>query len=177
MTDLNITALVQDFATQLVAAIEASTAQRIQAAIAGTFGAPIKRSPGRPRQGLASMGMSAASLLGKRTRPKQFCPVPGCTNVAAPVFGMVCAEHKNVDKAKIKKYREERKATVESDVAAPAKRVRKMTPKLAKARKLQGQYLGALKGLKGADKARVKQTAKEKGVAEAVKLAASLRNG
>jgi hypothetical protein len=43
--------------------------------------------------------------------PTQLCPVPGCKNPAAPVFGMVCAEHKDVAKAKIKKYREARRAT------------------------------------------------------------------
>jgi hypothetical protein len=36
--------------------------------------------------------------------------VPYCRNAAAPVFGMVCAKHKDVPKATIKKYREARKA-------------------------------------------------------------------
>jgi hypothetical protein len=48
------------------------------------------------------------------------------------------------------------------------------TAKLSKARQLQGQYLGSLRRLKGADRARVKKLAREKGVAEAVKLAAKL---
>jgi hypothetical protein len=37
-------------------------------------------------------------------------PVPGCKNVAAPIYGMVCSEHKDVPKAKIKQYRAARKA-------------------------------------------------------------------
>jgi hypothetical protein len=41
--------------------------------------------------------------------PPQFCPVPGCKNKAAPIFGM-CSEHKAVTKSKIKNYREGRKA-------------------------------------------------------------------
>jgi hypothetical protein len=49
------------------------------------------------------------------------------------------------------------------------------TPKVARARKLQGQYLGALKSLTGEDRARVKKTAAEKSVAEAVKLAQSIK--
>ena len=49
------------------------------------------------------------------------------------------------------------------------------TPKVARARKLQGQYLGALKSLTGADRAKVKKTAAEKSVAEAVKLAQSIK--
>jgi hypothetical protein len=57
-----------------------------------------------------------------------------------------------------------------------AKKVKKATPKVARARKLQGQYLGALKSLTGADRAKVKQTAAEKGVGEAVKLAVSMKN-
>jgi hypothetical protein len=36
--------------------------------------------------------------------------VPGCKNAAAPVFGMVCAKHKDVAKSKIRKYREARRA-------------------------------------------------------------------
>jgi hypothetical protein len=51
----------------------------------------------------------------------------------------------------------------------------KATPKVARARKLQGQYLGALKSLTGAARAKVKATAKNKSVAEAVKLALSLK--
>jgi hypothetical protein len=105
--------------------------------------------------------------------------VPGCTSPAAPVFGMVCKQHKNVAKAKIKKYREARREGTVSQAtgARPAtpKKMKKATPKVARARKLQGQYLGALKSLKGADRAMVKKTAAEKGVAEAVKLSQSLK--
>jgi len=105
--------------------------------------------------------------------------VPGCKNPAAPVFGMVCKEHKNVAKAKIRKYREARRAGMVTHAtgARPAtpKKAKKATPKVARARKLQGQYLGALKSLTGADRARVKKTAAEKGVAEAVKLAQTLK--
>jgi hypothetical protein len=36
--------------------------------------------------------------------------VPGCTGLAAPVFGMVCSEHKKMSKALIKKYRAQRRA-------------------------------------------------------------------
>jgi hypothetical protein len=56
-----------------------------------------------------------------------------------------------------------------------AKRRKKASPKVVRARKLQGQYLGALKSLTGTDRAKVKTVAKEKGVAEALKLAASLK--
>jgi hypothetical protein len=179
MSELNITAIVESFANQITAAVEASVTQRLQAAIAGAFGAPPKRGPGRPpKLAVAGVAPVAAKSAEKKTRPRQLCPVPGCKNTAAPIFGMVCKDHKNVAKSKIKKYREERngKATTATAVKpVAAKKATKMTPKLARARKLQGQYLGALKSLKGEDKAKVKAVAKEKGVAEAVKLALGMK--
>jgi hypothetical protein len=117
-------------------------------------------------------------MAAKKTRPKQFCPVPGCKNVAAPIFGMVCKDHKNVAKSKIKKYREERNGKVTKVAGmkpAATKKTRPATPKAIRARKLQGQYMGALRSLKGEDKAKVKAVAKEKGVAEAVKLALGMK--
>jgi hypothetical protein len=50
-----------------------------------------------------------------------------------------------------------------------------VSPELVRARKLQGQYLGALRGLKPADHARVKSVAHEKNLAAAIKLAKSLK--
>jgi hypothetical protein len=93
---------------------------------------------------------------------------------------MVCKDHKNVAKSKIKKYREQRREgnVTHATAAKPvAKKAKKVTPKIKRARKLQGQYLGALKSLAGADRAKVKQTAAEKGVAEAVKLAKTMKKG
>ncbi|MGD0835691.1 MAG: hypothetical protein ABSB49_03490 [Polyangia bacterium] len=117
MSELNITAIVDTFVNQITAAAESAVAQRLQAAIAGAFGAPRKGRPGRPAK-----------------------------QAAAPV----------------------------APVAAPkaaAKKVRRVTPKVMRARKLQGQYLGALRALSAADKAKLKAVAKEKGVAAAVKMA------
>jgi len=178
-TDPNIAEQIETFTAQLVATVEAAVAQRIQAALAGALGVPQKRGPGRPPKNLAVSAPLAPAPAAKSARPKQLCPVPGCNNLAAPVFGMVCKDHKKVAKSKIKKYRLERRegkgAEPVGAVAAEPKKVRKTTPKVAKARKLQGQYLGALKSLVGADRARVKQVAAEKGVADAVKLALSLK--
>jgi hypothetical protein len=160
-----ITALIENFVSQLVAATEAAAAERIQTALTGAFGGS------QPRGRVAGVARTQG-------RAKQLCPVPGCRNAAAPVFGMVCAEHKNVAKAKIKKYREERKAQGAQPATATTVKTRKpmkMSPKLARARKLQGQYLGALRGLGDADKAKVKQVAQDKGVPEALKLALSLK--
>jgi hypothetical protein len=175
-TDPTITAQVETFTQQLVATVEAAVVQRIQAALAGAFGVPQKRGPGRPpKQPVAHVAHVAAP---KPARKKQICPVPGCKNVAAPIFGMVCGDHKNVAKSKIKKYRALRKASP-ATAARPAgkKEAKKASPKVARARKLQGQYMGALRALSAADKAKVKAVAKEKGVAAAVKMAKGMKKG
>jgi len=103
----DIRSLVEVFVNQMVAAIEADSVRRIRDAVAAAFGdeAPAPRRLGRP----PSLG-AALPAAPVRHRPKQLCPVPGCTGVAAPVFGMVCAKHKDVPKAKIKEYRAQRRA-------------------------------------------------------------------
>jgi hypothetical protein len=177
-TDPNITAQIETFTRQLVATVEAATVQRIQAALTGAFGAPQKRGPGRPPKQPRTVASLAQSPAAAPARKKQLCPVPGCNNPAAPVFGMVCKDHKKVAKSKIKKYRAERregKVTPAIGAKPARKKARKVTPKVARARKLQGQYLGSLRALAGADRAKVKALAAEKGVAEAVKLALSLK--
>ena len=69
----------------------------------------------------------------------------------------------------------EPRRSVASPVAIPARRPKPVTRELAQARKLQGQYLGALRGLKPADHARVKALAHEKGLPAAIKLAHSIK--
>jgi hypothetical protein len=59
--------------------------------------------------------------------------------------------------------------------AGPEKRKLKLSAKGLAARKLQGQYLGLLRGLAAGARIRVKKVAREKGVAEALKFAASLK--
>jgi len=61
--------------------------------------------------------------------------------------------------------------------AAPAKRPKRkftMTARARAARKRQGQYLAALKKLKGVERARVKTVAGKEGVAKAIELAQKL---
>jgi hypothetical protein len=57
----------------------------------------------------------------------------------------------------------------------PVRRQAKMSPKLARTRKLQGQYLGAMRGLEVSQRARVKKVTAVKGVAAGLKLALSLK--
>ena len=103
--------IVEDFTTQLSTLIEAQVLERARAAVTaalgnGTAGGHARR--GRPPKALQLAAGSA--LRFRRKAPKQLCPVPGCKNPAAPVFGMVCAKHKDISKAKIKQFREQRRA-------------------------------------------------------------------
>ena len=109
--ETNIRSLVEGFVNQIVAAIEADSVRRVQQAVTAAFtgsAEPAARR-GRPPRALVVASASAVAAPIKH-RPKQFCPVPGCTGVAAPVFGMVCAKHKDMAKSKIKEYRALRKA-------------------------------------------------------------------
>jgi hypothetical protein len=107
-----LTDLVSDFVDQLSATIEADVLARarvtVEAALGNGYGnsrrLPAIRLSGRPR----------------KKPPIQLCPVPGCRRPAAPVFGMVCSEHKNVSKVKIRQYREARRAKAAGRAAPPA---------------------------------------------------------
>ena len=91
---MDIRALVEEFTARLRSLIENQVLERARTAVAGALG--------------ASKGIGGSKAR-KKGSP-QLCPVPGCKNPAAPVFGMVCAEHKRVPKSQIKKYREARRA-------------------------------------------------------------------
>lgn len=106
-----IQSLVTSFVTQLVATIERTSTERARAAIiAAVGGAGLPKRRGRPpKNALAFPVLAAGKVALGPKRPKQLCPVPGCKNPAAPVFGMVCAQHKGVPKAKIKAYRAARR--------------------------------------------------------------------
>jgi|WetSurMetagenome_2_1015567.scaffolds.fasta_scaffold868844_1 hypothetical protein len=102
--ETNIRTLVEGFVNQIVATVETDSLRRVQQAVSDAFaGAKVAPRRGRPSNG-------AAALAPVRRRPKQFCPVPNCTGVAAPVFGMVCSKHKDMPKAKIKEFRAQRRA-------------------------------------------------------------------
>lgn len=100
---MNLTTIVATFTSQLTAIIERETLERARAAVVGALGAGNGR-------GASLKALEIVAGRPRKKAPKQLCPVPGCKNPAAPVFGMVCAKHKEVPKAKIKKYREARRA-------------------------------------------------------------------
>ena len=112
-----IKAAIEEFAQRIQKMIEGHAMERAKSAVLDAFGLHAPKKRGRPPKALAALPALPSATTGtngmKKARkklPPQFCPVPGCKNKAAPVFGMVCAQHKDVAKSKIKKYREERKA-------------------------------------------------------------------
>jgi hypothetical protein len=109
---MNIKTLVTDFAGQLSALIHNQATERARAAVMSAFGVAPRRGPGRPPKTAAAKATVAAPVAKKARKkaPRQLCPVPGCKNPAAPIFGMVCAKHKDLPKAKIKAFREARRA-------------------------------------------------------------------
>lgn len=107
----SIADIVSQFINQLSTAIEAEALDRAREAVLTAVGGGERRGPGRPPGPRRGPGRPPGRP--RKKPPTQFCPVPGCKNRAAPVFGMVCRDHKNVPKAKIKKYRAERRAEKE----------------------------------------------------------------
>ncbi|HVV15642.1 MAG TPA: hypothetical protein VHH90_00455 [Polyangia bacterium] len=109
--------LVQQFVERLSSLIEQDTVSRARDAVLNAFG-------GRAPAGLQlrAAGKLNSSLGGRKRRkgPIQLCPVPGCSNRAAPVFGMVCSKHKDLAKSEIKKYREQRRAQKQKEKAKKA---------------------------------------------------------
>ena len=92
--------ITNQFIADLTFIVKADARDQAMAAIGGSK----KVAPGG-----APMVTKAAKAK-RRKGPIQLCPVPGCGERAAPVFGMVCGKHKNLAKATIKKYREARRA-------------------------------------------------------------------
>lgn len=45
----------------------------------------------------------------RRKAPIQLCPGPGCGNRAAPAYSMLCASHKDADKATVRAWRSARR--------------------------------------------------------------------
>ncbi len=102
----NVRSLIEEFTTRLTTVVEQETIARARLTVENALGA---RRSGRP----GKITPIALSGRPRRKAPLQLCPVPGCKNPAAPVFGMVCAKHKELPKSKIREYREQRRAKKE----------------------------------------------------------------
>jgi hypothetical protein len=108
---MDIKTVVAEFSHRLQTLIEEHAVARARDAVLSVFGAHAKGAGGRPTKAPAkALATVARSAKTRKKPPRQLCPVPGCKNTAAPVFGMVCADHKGVAKATLKKYRAARKA-------------------------------------------------------------------
>jgi len=70
------------------------------AASTATKNPPAKRkTPAKAKVVKKTVAKPAAPSVRKRSaRPPLLCPFPGCTNKGAPVFGMMCKEHKDLPK-------------------------------------------------------------------------------
>lgn len=102
---------MDEFVDQLSAAIEAQAIARARVSVdAALAGQPVGRGNGRLRAAVVGIAASSFGARPRKKPPIQLCPVPGCKERAAPIFGMVCAAHKDVPKTKIRKYREDRRA-------------------------------------------------------------------
>lgn len=104
----SIAALVSRFVEQLTGALESEAISRAREAVLTAVGGTPRRGPGRPPG--VRRGPGRPPGRPRKKPPIQYCPVPGCKNRAAPVFGMVCADHKGLPKAQIAKYRAQRRA-------------------------------------------------------------------
>ncbi len=113
---MSIKAAIEEFTQRLHAILESQATERARAAVLNAFGVGAPKRRGRPPKAVTAIAPLAAAATATATKkprkkmPPQFCPVPGCKNKAAPIFGMVCSKHKDVAKSKIKKFREARKA-------------------------------------------------------------------
>jgi hypothetical protein len=114
--DLHITALVETFSRQLIAAVEASAARLVQTTIAGALGRPHGKPPRRvPTAAAPVVAMTAARKSGAR----QLSRMPWFESPASSSLGMTCIDLGVAAKSKIKKQRRGKVAT----------------PKVARARK------------------------------------------
>jgi hypothetical protein len=103
--------ILSQFAMRIAQAVERFTISRVESAVKA--------------QSRATRGRRGA----KGIRPRVNCYYPGCTNIAAPRFGMFCAsKHKNLPKTEKERYRAAHLKAVKGTAAA-AKVTRARRPK------------------------------------------------
>jgi len=102
----SVQVIVSAFVASLVAAVEENVLRRVLEVVKSSGGYTM-----------FSGSAASGSMKVRAPRVKQLCPVPGCRGLAAPIFGMVCGEHRYVAKLKIARYRAERRAVCRGDLA------------------------------------------------------------
>ncbi len=133
--------LIEEFVSNLIDHIRAEVkAEMLEALLRGGGG----RSTHPHATSAASIG--TVTKKQRRKSPIQLCPVPGCKHPAAPVYGMLCADHKGTPKALVKKYREARRASKEGGKVIPIHSAKK--GKAAKAAKAAKKVIAAKKATK-----------------------------
>ena len=139
--------LVEEFVDHLSTALETQVVARARLAVeAALAGRALPK--GNGRLSAAALTITAGGVRKPRKKaPVQLCPVPGCSERAAPIFGMVCAKHKDVSKTKIRQYREARRAGKLAAKGATKTGGRKgakaAQPRRARARKAPAQKVSA----------------------------------
>lgn len=107
---------ITQLTSKFIADVHAYITEAANTALLDSFARIAPKQPERPTQQQkkpAPKKAASASPPTKKTRvdgrPAQMCPVPKCRNRAAPVFGMLCTQHKNTSKKLVAKYREARR--------------------------------------------------------------------
>lgn len=124
----SIQIIVSTFVANLVARVEEDVLRRTLEAVTGVFAKPPRdsttaprsvRAPRAERPVLKAKFQNGAWVAVKVRKPraKLLCPVPGCEGLAAPIFGMVCGEHRDVARRKIERYRDERRKLREAELS------------------------------------------------------------
>ena len=131
---MDLKAVVEEFAERIQGLLEAQSMEKAKAEILGAFGIGAPRKPGRPPKAAPAIAPAATPVAARvrKKMPPQYCPVPYCRNLAAPALGMVCSKHRDLPKAQIKKYREDRRAKkdgVKLAKKAPVKRAARVVKK------------------------------------------------
>lgn len=109
MTDIR--EIIDAFATAIITYVRGASEAAMQQVMRDAVGeTPLRAAaPAATGKRMIVAGFAADPAPSRKSAKPQLCPVPGCKNRAAPVFGMVCAKHKGVPKSKIKQYREARR--------------------------------------------------------------------
>lgn len=133
--DEEVRALVEKFISDLGAILSRKATAAFQAKLAGLLSDEVtpvaavktttKAASNGKRRGRPPGSKNAAKETPRKKaltgqRQVQTCPVPGCKNPAAPVFGMVCESHKKVPKSKITLYRKQRKFAKKNNLSFKA---------------------------------------------------------